>query len=136
MATLDHAALLHRLAELAERARVRYAVTGVVGAHLLSALSIEPPSTLQIRVSGHAVEISRRLRHERADATDGERSTMLELWADTGNLGTFDALRVCGVTVAHPIRVWLDLAGNDDRYTEVAHRFRERVVDRPRTRVS
>jgi hypothetical protein len=65
---------------------------------------------------------------------------MLELWADTGNLGTFDALRVCGVNVAHPIRVWLDLAGNDDRctddrYTEVAHRFRARVVDRPRTNV-
>ena len=115
VSTLDHAALLHRLAALAERARVRYAVTGVAGVHLLSALIIEPPSTLQVRVSGHAVEISRRLRQERADAIDDEPSTMLELWADTGNLGTFDAIRVCGVNVAHPIRVWLDLAGNDDR---------------------
>jgi hypothetical protein len=110
--------------------------TSSEASHLLSAAGIERPSTLQIRVSGHAVEISRRLRQEGADETDGEWSTTLEPWADTGNLGTFDALRVWGVTVTHPIRVWLDLAGNDDRYTEVAHRFRERVVDRPRTRVS
>ena len=103
----DHAALLHRLAALADRARVRYAVTGVAGAHLLSAAGVEPPSTLQIRVSGHVVEISRRLRQEpgAANETDGDWSTTIELWADTGNLGTFDALRVCGVNVAHPIRV-------------------------------
>ena len=43
---------------------------------------------------------------------------------------------VCGVPVAHPIRVWLDLAGNDDRYAEGAQRFRECAIDRPRPRVS
>ena len=136
VATQDHAALRCRVAELADRARVRCAVTGVAGAHLLSGASSAPPSTLQVRVSGHAVEIARRLRQERAGATDGERSTMLELWADTGNLGTCDARDVCGVPVAHPVRVWLDLAGNDDRYAEVAQRFRECVVERPRARVS
>ena len=128
----DQAALLYRFVEIADRARVRYAVTSVVGAQLLSAVSIEPPGTLQIRVSGQAVEISRFLRRERANHTKCERSAILELWTDVGDLGTCDARHVCGISVASPLRVWLDLAGNDDRHSEVAQHFRECVVDRPR----
>ena len=127
----DQAALLYRFVEIADRARVRYAVTSVVGAQLLSAVSIEPPGTLQIRVSGQAVEISRFLRRERANHTKCERSAILELWTDVGDLGTCDARHVCGISVASPLRVWLDLAGNDDRHSEVAQHFRECVVDRP-----
>jgi hypothetical protein len=129
--TRDHAGLLHLFAELADRARVRYAVTSVAGAQLLSTGSIEQRGTLQIRVSGQAVEISRHLRREPADHITCERSAILELWTDVGDLGTCDARHVCGVSVAPPIRVWLDLAGNNDRYAELAQLFRECVVDRP-----
>lgn len=97
--TRDQAAVLCRFAELADRVRVRYAVTSVAGAQLLAAGSIEPQSTLQIRVSGQAVEISRHLRRERADHTECERSAILELWTDVGDLGTCDARHVCGISV-------------------------------------
>ena len=136
VSTRDHGALLHRVAELAGRARVRYAVTGVVGAYPLSTASSAPPRTLQIRVRPVTRARSRAVsaRNEQTTPTVNARRR-----SSSGPIpATWEpAMLVTCAASRSPTRSacgWTSPA-TDDRYAEVAQRFRECAIDRPRPRV-
>ena len=125
----DHAALLRRFAELADRARFatpspasrepNFSRPGASSrcAHCRSAFPAKPSRSRAISGANEWITPS----------VSGRRC--YELWTDVGDLGTCDARHVCGISVASRCRVWLDLAGNNDRYAAVAQRFRECVVE-------
>jgi hypothetical protein len=124
--------LLHRFADRATEAGLPYAVTAAAGSQLLGAPVLTHLPVAQVRVgvlpAGPALD---RLGLERLDAADAGRGANLELWTDTGELGTFGAITVNEIQVAPPVRVWLDLARQRGRGGDAAQLFREQVLERP-----
>ena len=54
----------------------------------------------------------------------------LELWNDTGEVGTFAAEPIDGIRVAPAVRVWLDLLRQSGRNRDAAQMFREQTLER------
>jgi hypothetical protein len=123
--------LLRRFADRASEAGLPYAVTAAAGSQLLGAPVLTQLPVVQVRVgalpAGPALE---RLGLERLDADEAGRGANLELWTDTGELGTFGATTVNEIRVAPPVRVWLDLARQRGRGADAAQLFREQILER------
>jgi hypothetical protein len=119
-----------RFAATARDAGLPYALTGAAASVRLGSPTITSVPVLQVRVGvlGAADAID-RLGLERLDAEEAARGANLELWTDTGELGTFRAEDHGGVFVAPAIRVWLDMARQGGRLNDAAQLFRERFVD-------
>lgn len=123
--------MLQRFAQRASDAGLPYAVTGAAASQLLGVPVFSQLVVSHIRVGGiHADTALHRLGLEQLDAEDAGRGMNLELWTDTGELGTFSAQDVNGVRVAPPVRVWLDLARQGGRGADAAQLFREQVLER------
>ena len=123
--------MLRRFAERANDAGLPYAVTGAAASQLLGAPVLSQVVVSHIRVGAiHADTALHRLGLEHLDAEDAGRGMNLELWTDTGELGTFGAQDVNGLRVAPPVRVWLDLARQGGRGADAAQLFREQVLER------
>jgi hypothetical protein len=123
--------VLRRFAERAAAAGLPYAATGAAGSQLLGVPVVSQIIVTHVRVGVlDAVDALARLRLEHLDAEDAGRGMNLELWTDTGELGTFGARDVNGVQVAPPVRVWLDLARQSGRGADAAQLFREQVLER------
>jgi hypothetical protein len=123
--------LLKRFAERAADAGLPYAVTGAAGSRLLGVPVLSQIVVAHIRVGVlNAVDALSRLGLENLDAEDAGRGMNLELWTDSGELGTFGASDANGVQVAPPVRVWLDLARQSGRSADAAQLFREQVLER------
>ncbi|MHA3946858.1 hypothetical protein [Cellulomonas bogoriensis] len=123
--------VLRRFAERADAAGLPYAVTGAAASQLLGAPVLSQIIVSHIRVGPvQADSALHRLGLEHLDAEDAGRGMNLELWTDTGELGTFAARDVNGVRVAPPVRVWLDLARQGGRGADAAQLFREQVLER------
>ena len=123
--------VLRRFAERATEAGLPYAVTGAAGSQLLGVPVLSQIIVTHVRVGVlNAVAALERLGLEHLDSEDAGRGMNLELWTDTGELGTFDARDVDGLQVAPPVRVWLDLARQSGRSADAAQLFREQVLER------
>jgi hypothetical protein len=123
--------VLARFAERAGEAGLPYAVTAAAGSHLLGVPVMSNVVVAQVRVGVlDATDALQRLELEHLDAEDAGRGMNLELWTDTGELGTFGATDVEGIRVAPKIRVWLDMARQGGRNDDAAQLFREQVLER------
>lgn len=123
--------LLSRFAKLADDAGLPYAVTASAGSHLLGVPVLSNIVVTNVRVGVlDASDSLHRLGLEHLDAEDAGRGMNLELWTDTGELGTFGATDVGGIRVAPPIRVWLDMARQGGRSEDAAQLFREHALER------
>ncbi len=123
--------IIVRFAERAAAEHVPYALTGAAGSTMLEVPLMSRATTTQIRVGGaHFGESIDRLGLERADESTSSAGMNLELWSDTGQLGTFGSTIIGGIHVAPPIRIWLDLRRQGGRSLDAADMFREQVVDR------
>ena len=123
--------LARRCAERAAEAGVAYAVTGAAGSRLLGVPVLSRIVVTQIRVGGlQPIEALARLGLEHLDADEVGRGMNIDVWSDTGEVGTFGASEVDGVRVAPPIRVWLDLRRQGGRNADAAQLFREQALER------
>jgi hypothetical protein len=123
--------LLRRFAKRASEAGLPYAVTGAAAGRLLGAPVLSQVIVSHVRVGAlHADSALHQLGLEHLDAEHAGRGVNLELWTDTGELGTFGAQDIDGVRVAPPVRVWLDLARQGGRSADAAQLFREQVLER------
>jgi hypothetical protein len=121
-----------RFAERAVAGNVPYALTGAAASHMLGASVLSRIAVTQIRVAGaHFEESLARLGFaDKRDEGTSNGGANLELWSDTGQLGTFGATTAEDVCIAPPIRIWLDLRRQGGRSRDAADLFREHVVDR------
>ena len=122
--------ILRRFAERATDSGVTYAVTGAAGSHLLGVPVLNRIIVTQIRVDLDAADALARLGLQHLEADDAGRGMNLDLWTDTGQLGTFQAVDINGVRVAPPVRVWLDLRRQGGRNQDAAQLFREQALER------
>lgn len=123
--------LLHRFAERAIEAGLPYAATAAAGSQLLGVPVLSQLIVAQVRVAVlTASQALDRLGLDQLDADEAGRGMNLELWTDTGELGTYSAREIDGIRVAPPMRVWLDLARQRGRYADAAQLFREQVLER------
>lgn len=115
--------LIHRLAERIQGSDLPVALTGAAGALALGS----GPTSLSLAVLRVAPRVS--LAHVAAllGADLGERGANLELWPDTGELGTYARRWVNGVPVAPEVRIYLDLL-HEPRGQDLAEQFRETVL--------
>jgi hypothetical protein len=126
-----HDEVVARFAERAHEDGLHYAVTGAAGSLLLGAAVLSNITVTHVRVGAlRAREALARLGLEHLEAEDAGRGMNLELWTDTGELGTFAARNVGRVRVAPPVRVWLDMAREGGRNADAAQLFREQVLER------
>ena len=123
--------VLKRLADLAARAGLPFAVTGAAASSLLGVPVLTNVPVAHVRVGiFEAVDALHRLGLEHLDAEDAGRGSNLELWTDTGDLGVFGAREIDGTKVAPNVRIWLDLAREGGRGRDAAQIFREQVLER------
>ena len=120
--------LFHQFAERAERHGVPYAFTAAAGAELLESPVLTRLETVQVRVGLFTPDDAVRVLE--LEPATGASGANVEVWADTGELGTFRANNVHGVNVAPPIRIWLDLARQGGRSVDAAQLFREQTLER------
>lgn len=120
----------HRFAELAGEAGISYAITGAAASNLMGVPVLTRVLVTHVRIGMlESAEALHRLGLEHLDEQGAGRGLNLELWTDTGELGTFDKRHVNGVRVASPIRVWLDIAREGGRGEDAAQMFREHVLE-------
>lgn len=123
--------VIRRFAELATEAGLPYAVTGAAASSLMGVPILTRVLVTRVRVGVlEAPDALHRLGLQHLDAEDAGRGMNLELWTDTGKLGTFGAQELDGVHVAPPVRVWLDIAREGGRGEDAAQLFREHVLER------
>lgn len=123
--------LMHKFHALASRAKVSYAVTSTVGARFRR-VPVTTSVTTRVRVDGtDAGSILEQLGLPVLDADEAGRGANLELWLDTGKVGTFSAIEVDGAYVAPVSRIWLDLMRQGGRYAEGAELLKERILELP-----
>lgn len=123
--------VLARFVERAERSDLRYAVTGLAASHLLGVPLVSHVTVAQVRVAGGAAaDVPDRLGLEPLGGGDAGRGMNLELWNDTGELGTYGAGEAAGIRIAPPVRIWLDIARQGGRNDDAAQLFREQVLER------
>lgn len=124
--------LLDRFAALAADAGLPYAFTGAAASHLMGTPVLTKVLIAHVRIGMFdAADAMHRLGLEHLDAENVARGANLELWTDTGELGTFGAGELNGVSVAPPIRIWLDIAREGGRGEDAAQIFREQVLEGP-----
>jgi hypothetical protein len=125
------AQVVQRFAERAAKADLPYAVTGAAGSQLLGMPVFSRVVVAHVRVGVlDAASALHRLELEHLDSNGPGRGRNLELWTDTGELGTFGASVIDGIRVAPAVRVWLDLARQGGRNEDAAHLFREQFLER------
>lgn len=123
--------LLTRFAKRADGEGIPYAVTAAAGSHVLGVPVLSRLTVTHIRVGVvGVVDALHRLGLEHLDAEDAGRGANLELWTDTGELGTYQAREINGIHVAPPVRVWLDMLKEGGRSADAAQLFREQILDR------
>ena len=118
----DHAALLQQFAQLADRARVRYAVTSVAGAQLLL--------NQEVRATSHTPDPRFRAKPSRSRPTSPPGKSTIKPRVSSrqfSSCGRTSATSVPAIRVtfaAYPspprFRVSFSVEGNNDRYAEVA----------------
>lgn len=115
--------LLQRIGSKIEAAGLPTALTGAAGALALGA----GPTRLSLAV----VRVAPVVGLEHAAAALGadlvDQGANLELWPDTGELGTHDRVWMSGVPIAPAVRVYLDCF-QEPRGEDVAEHFREQVI--------
>lgn len=126
--------LIDRFAERASEMKLTYAITAASAATALGYPVLTNPVVIQVRVghieAAHALDL---LGLEHLDAEGAGRGTNLELWTDTGELGTFHTETVDNrsreVRVAPRVRIWLDMVRQGGRHADAANLFKEQAID-------
>jgi len=110
-------------------AGVRYAVTSALGSRLWG-VPVMTSVVTQIRVASSDLgSLRAMLSLPELNADEAGRGANLELWTDTGAVGTHSALERDGVMVAPQSRVYLDLIRLGGRYADGAELLREKLLD-------
>jgi hypothetical protein len=123
--------LFQRLSERAQRAGVSVAVTGLAASHILGFTLVSTLSISHVRVHLASLEEAvEQLGFERLSRDDTGRGSNIELWLDSGGVGTHRARDIHGVPVAPDVRIWLDMLREGGRTTDAATHFREVVLER------
>ncbi len=125
--------LIERFVKRASEAKLTYALTAASGAIALGHAVLTNPLVLQARVGPlDATHSLGQLGLERLDAEDAGRGMNLELWSDSGELGTFRSEEAGRARVAPRVRIWLDLVRQGGRSADAAELFKEQGLDRSR----
>ncbi|RIQ31194.1 hypothetical protein DY240_06450 [Jiangella rhizosphaerae] len=121
--------LIDRFVRRASEAKVTYALTASSGAIALGHPVLTNPLVLQARVSpldaGQTLGV---LGLERLDAEEAGRGMNLELWTDSGELGTYRSEDAGRARVAPRVRVWLDMVRQGGRNADAAELFKEQAL--------
>lgn len=124
--------VVNRFDDRARSVGLRYAVTGPAATEILGIPVMTSITVAHIRVSVASIdEALQRLDLANLSRDEGGHGSNVELWVDSGEVGTFESSEISNVVVAPLIRVWLDLARIGGRGEDAAHVFRERVLERP-----
>jgi hypothetical protein len=122
--------LVNRFATLARDAHLTYAVTAGAAAHALRVPVLSRISVVQVRVSGiTASDALHTVGLEHLDQDTPGQGANIEMWTDTGDVGTFAASEIDQVWVAPRVRVYLDLVRQGGRNVDAAGAFREQTLD-------
>lgn len=122
--------LIKRFVQSASEAKLTYALTATSGAVALGHAVLTNPVMLQARVSPlNAVQSLGLLGLERLDGEEAGRGMNLELWTDTGELGTFRSEDAGRARVAPRVRIWLDMVRQGGRSADAAQLFKEQALD-------
>ncbi|WP_157741308.1 hypothetical protein [Jiangella sp. DSM 45060] len=122
--------LIERFVARASEAEVTYALTATSGAVALGHAVLTSPRVLQVRVSpGGAAQTLAVLGLEPLDADEAGRGMNLELWTDSGELGTYRSEDAGRVHVAPRVRIWLDMVRQGGRTADAAELFKEQALD-------
>lgn len=123
--------LMHRFHDAAERAGVVYAVTSTVGARFRR-VPVTTSAIARVRVDASDLEdVLTRLDLPLLDPAERGRGANLELWPDTGRVGTFARMQLDDVYVAPRARIWLDLMRQGGRNADGADLLKEQILERP-----
>lgn len=122
--TPDPDALLTRLAFHAHQSTATWAVTGAAAARVMGMGAVTALPTVLVRVPAKPglAEAAHSLGVEPV-----ESGANVMLLADVGEVGTRHAVRVGPMSVAPPVRIWLDMLG-EPRGEDAAALFREGVL--------
>lgn len=124
--------VLKRFDDRARSAGLRYAVTGPAAADILGIRVMTSIDVAHIRVSVASIdEALQMFGLDNLSREEGGHGSNVELWVDSGDVGTFESSEMSNVAVAPRIRVWLDLARIGGRGEDAAHLFREQALERP-----
>jgi hypothetical protein len=120
----DPDALITRLSFHAHESGQRYAVTGTAGARVMgvSVVTALPVAMVRVPRKPGLVEVARLLGAEPVDTGPN-----LSLIADVGDVGTHKVNFNGPVAMAPPVRIWLDMLG-EQRGEDAAALFREAVI--------
>ncbi|WP_262003444.1 hypothetical protein [Microbacterium sp. Mcb102] len=123
--------LMQRFHEAAQKAEISYAVTSTVGARFRR-VPVTTSVVTRVRVDGSDMDgVLGLLGLPVLDADEAGRGANLELWPDTGKVGTFSRTEIDGAFVAPESRIWLDLMRQGGRYADGASLLKERILERP-----
>ena len=115
-----------KLATAAASAGVDYAVTSTMGSRLWG-VPVTTTDIVRVRVAADdLLRVAFLLDIEDLPSRDGAN---LELWTDTGLVGTAASVDIEGVRVAPAARVWLDLLRQGGRYADAADLLWEQLRD-------
>lgn len=110
--------------------QTKYAITSTLGAKLWGAPGTTTTIT-RVRVSNFPLtDMLSLLNLPILDPLDRGNGANLELWQDTGQVGTMHFEEIAGVKVAPMVRVWLDLMRQGGRYAEGANQLKGKILGR------
>jgi hypothetical protein len=122
--------LIERFAQLAQDKGVTYAVTAGAATRRLGAAVLSRIPVVQARVAPlDAGQALSALGLEHLDRDAPGQGVNLELWTDSGELGTWTTTDVDGVQLAPPVRIYLDLARQGGRSVDAAEIFRRQLLE-------
>jgi len=108
----------------------KYAITSTLGAKLWDA-PVTTTTITRVRISNVLItEILSLMDLPILDPLDRGNGANLELWHDTGQVGTVHSSEINGVKVAPMVRVWLDLMRQGERYAEGANLLKGKILGR------
>lgn len=122
--------LVRKLAKSADANNLKYAVTSSTGSRLWD-VPVTTSVTMRVRVAHVKLQDARlQLGLPELSPEEAGRGANIELWQDTGEVGTYNAVRRDGIRVAPMIRIWLDLVRQGGRYTDGAEILKRRILER------
>lgn len=122
--------LVHRLAKIAESGGLKYAITSSLGSRLWD-VPVTTSVTTRVRIAHADLRTaSLMLGLPELSPEEAGRGANIELWQDTGEVGTYTAVTRDGIQVAPMVRVWLDLVRQGGRYIDGAEILKRKILER------
>lgn len=122
--------LARRLAKIAQESGVQYAITASLGARLWD-VPVTTSVVTRVRIASADLDSVRMaLQLPVLSPDEAGRGANLELWQDTGEVGTQSAVSRDEIQVAPIVRVWLDLTRQGGRYADGAEMLKRKILER------